>query len=114
MPEQVRNFIANNTASIGIGVLRLLASLVAQDDKSGGGCAQDDLTSRIVVLCPPLRGSGQSSTLPSTPPAAPCWAKLSRPYGLLFGYPIPLRDRPRGRLFDSSVATATSSLTMTG
>src|SRR5208337_1494113 len=30
---------------------------------------------------PPLRGSVRFSTLPSTPPAAPCWARLSRPCG---------------------------------
>src|SRR5271166_583728 len=36
---------------------------------------------------PPLRGSDSFPTLPSTPPSAPCWAKLFRPCGtLVFGF----------------------------
>ena len=30
---------------------------------------------------PSLRDSGDFSTLPSTPPSATCWARLSRAYG---------------------------------
>ena len=30
---------------------------------------------------PPLRGLDRFFTLPSTPPSAACWARLSRPYG---------------------------------
>ena len=33
---------------------------------------------------PPLKGLDGFSTLPSTPPAAACWAKLSRAYGAGF------------------------------
>src|SRR5271157_4968134 len=32
---------------------------------------------------PPLRGSDSFLILPSTPPSAPCWAKLFRPFGTL-------------------------------
>ena len=38
----------------------------------------------LVKAIPSLRDSGQLSTLLSTPPAAPCWAKLSRAYGAGF------------------------------
>src|SRR5208337_2497400 len=34
----------------------------------------------LALAVAPLQGSGQFSTLPSTSPAAPCWARLSRRY----------------------------------
>src|SRR5271157_5353660 len=47
---------------------------------------------------PPLRGSDSFLILPSTPPAAPCWAKLFRPCGTLafaFGLSdFPLAETP--------------------
>ena len=37
-----------------------------------------------VGTVPSLRDSNLFPTLPSTPPPAPCWAKLSRAYGAGF------------------------------
>src|SRR5271157_1065178 len=42
------------------------------------------LKSLCESLCRPYRGSDRFATLPSTPPAAPYWAKLFRPYGASF------------------------------
>src|SRR5271157_4201142 len=44
---------------------------------------------------PPLRGSGSFPTLPSTPPSAPCWAKLFRPFGTSWSLIFPLAETAR-------------------
>ena len=73
-----------------------------------------ELSSALWSLCQNSvvpTGLGSFSTLPSTPPAAPCWAKLSRAYGAGFSpikstgkYPIGSHTRSAGP-FDPATAT---------